>query len=636
MSVQDRYKKKFAATAERLTLAEYLSRAKEDSSYYLTPAERMLKAFGEPELVDVSKNERLNRIFFGRKIRVYKPFADFFGLEEVVDSIHSFLTHSAQGLEERKQILYLLGPVGGGKSSLAERLKELMEQEPFYAIEGSPIWDNPLSLFQPSDAEEIGIPARYLTGRISPWLTEKLKELDGDIFSLTVVKMYPDQHQRQAIAKTEPGDENTQDVSTLTGKVLLNKLVEFEEHHPYAYGYTGGLCRGNRGMLEFVEMFKAPIKVLHPLLTATQEGNYNPTEALPAIPFEGIILAHSNESEWESFKEDKKNEAFIDRVYVVKVPNCMRITDNIKILQKLIDTSSLSNAPIAPGTLDLLSKFMIYTRVHNPDNSDVMAKMLTYDGQNCKAKYPTAKTISEYRTPEIAAVEGMDGMSSRAAFKLISKVFNFDPTEIAADGVHMLWLMKQFILEQYSNSEYRDSCIRFVEKYLEKEYLDKVAGEIRTSFFDSHEGWAQATFDKYVLYADHWIQDHDFLDPETGQQYDLKSLNSYCDTIERPAGISNAKDFRHEVVNFVLRYRSENKGKTPNWSTYKKLSEVIEKNLLKNGEDLIMDIVSHSTHANKDDQKKYNVFLENMKKNGYTESQVKRIVSWLQKMRSKK
>ena len=56
-------------------------------------------------------------------------------------------------------------------------------------------------------------------------------------------------------------------------------------------------------MLEFVEMFKAPIKMLHPLLTATQEGNYMGTESFGAIQFQGIILAHSNESEWQKFKK---------------------------------------------------------------------------------------------------------------------------------------------------------------------------------------------------------------------------------------------------------------------------------------------------------------------------------------------
>ena len=96
-------------------------------------------------------------------------------------------------------------------------------------------------------------------------------------------------------------------------------------------------------MLEFVEMFKAPIKMLHPLLTATQESNYIGTENIGAIPFNGIILAHSNEAEWQSFKNNRNNEAFIDRICVIKVPYCLRVTEEQKIYEKL-----LSRAPNSP------------------------------------------------------------------------------------------------------------------------------------------------------------------------------------------------------------------------------------------------------------------------------------------------
>ena len=41
--------------------------------------------------------------------------------------------------------------------------------------------------------------------------------------------------------------------------------------------------------------------------------------------------------------------------------------------------------------------------------------------------------------------------------------------------------------------------------------------------------------------------------------------------IEKPAGISNPKDFRNEIVNFVLRARANNAGKNPNWTSYEKL-----------------------------------------------------------------
>ena len=125
---------------------------------------------------------------------------------------------------------------------------------------------------------------------------------------------------------------------------------------PDAYSYSGGLNRANQGILEFVEMFKAPIKMLHPLLTATQEGNYVGTENIGAIPFSGIIMAHSNEAEWQSFRANKNNEAFIDRIYVIKVPYCLRATEEKKIYEKLIRSSELASAPCAPATLEMLAQ----------------------------------------------------------------------------------------------------------------------------------------------------------------------------------------------------------------------------------------------------------------------------------------
>ena len=128
------------------------------------------------------------------------------------------------------------------------------------------------------------------------------------------------------VTKTEPGDENNQDISSLVGKVDIRKLETYAQDDPDAYSYSGGLCLANQGLLEFVEMFKAPIKVLHPLLTATQEGNFKGTEGFGAIPFDGIVLAHSNESEWKTFRNNKNNEAFLDRIYIVKVPYCLRVS----------------------------------------------------------------------------------------------------------------------------------------------------------------------------------------------------------------------------------------------------------------------------------------------------------------------
>src|SRR5512145_3388005 len=170
----------------RLTLREYLEGCRSDPSMYAGTAERMLRAIGEPELVDTSRDARLGRIFMNRTIKVYSAFKDFYGLEETIERIVGFFRHAAQGLEEKKQIMYLLGPVGGGKSSLAERLKELIEKVPFYAIKGSPVHESPLGLFNlhedgPILEEDYGIPRRYLGTIMSPWAVKRLREFGGDI-----------------------------------------------------------------------------------------------------------------------------------------------------------------------------------------------------------------------------------------------------------------------------------------------------------------------------------------------------------------------------------------------------------------------------------------------------------------------
>src|ERR1700716_367486 len=369
MDIYSSFATRFEKTREEeFSLEEYLALCKDDPATYATAGERMLTAIGEPELLDTRHDSRLSRIFANKVIKIYPAFREFYGTEEVIEQVVSYFRHAAQGLEERKQILYLLGPVGGGKSSIAEKLKSLMETVPFYCIKGSPINESPLGLFNEEEdgvilEEDYGIPRRYLRTIPSPWAVKRLHEFNGDINQFRVVRRYPSVLKQIAVAKTEPGDENNQDISSLVGKVDIRKLEDYSQDDPDAYSYSGGLCLANQGLLEFVEMFKAPIKVLHPLLTATQEGNYKGTEGFGAIPFDGVILAHSNESEWKTFRNNKNNEALLDRIFVVKVPYCLRVSEEVKIYEKLLRNSSLAKATCAPGTLKMMSQFATLTRL---------------------------------------------------------------------------------------------------------------------------------------------------------------------------------------------------------------------------------------------------------------------------------
>ena len=637
MSIFSNYKSRYSAIEqEELSLQEYLDLCKKDQSVYASAAERMLNAIGEPEFVDTARDPRLSRIFSNKLIKRYPSFSEFYGMEEAIEQIVSYFKHAAQGLEEKKQILYLLGPVGGGKSSLAERLKWLMERIPFYAIKGSPINESPLCLFNPEEdgdilKEEYGVPRRYLKGMMSPWAVKRLHEYKGDLSKFRVVKLYPSVLDQIAVSKTEPGDENNQDISSLVGKVDIRMLEEYAQHDPDAYSFSGGLCKANQGIMEFVEMFKAPIKVLHPLLTATQEGNYNSTEGMGSIPFEGIILAHSNESEWQTFKNNKTNEAFIDRVYIVKVPYCSRVSEEIHIYEKLLENSSLSEAPCAPDTLRMLAQFSILSRLIEPENSSIYSKMRVYDGENLKDTDPKAKSLQEY-SDNAGVNEGMDGLSTRFAFKILSKVFNFDSSEIAANPVHLLYVLEKEVEQQQFAQEVQEKYIRFIKEFLAPKYIEFLGKEIQTAYLESYSEYGQNIFDRYVTYADFWIQDQEYRDPETGDILDRAAINEELEKIEKPAGISNPKDFRHEIVNFVLRARASNKGKNPAWLSYEKMRTVIEKKMFSNTEDLL-PVISFNAKASSEDQSKHAEFVRRMIKRGYTEKQVRLLSEWYIRVR---
>ena len=628
-----RYEKK---REEEFSMQEYLAICKRDHLAYATASERMLHAIGEPELVDTRNDPRLSRIFANKIIKIYPAFREFYGTEEVIEQVVSYFRHAAQGLEERKQILYLLGPVGGGKSSIAEKLKQLMEHVPFYAIKGSPVNESPLGLFNEDEdgailEEDYGIPRRYLRTIPSPWAVKRLQEFNGDINQFRVVKRYPSVLKQIAISKTEPGDENNQDISSLVGKVDIRKLEEYSQDDPDAYSYSGGLCLANQGLMEFVEMFKAPIKVLHPLLTATQEGNFKGTEGFGAIPFDGVILAHSNESEWKAFKNNKNNEAFLDRIYIVKVPYCLRVSDETKIYEKLLRNSSLSEAPCAPGTLKMMAQFAVLSRLKEPENSSLFSKMLVYDGENLKDTDPKAKSMYEY--VDYAGVdEGMNGLSTRFAYKILSKVFNFDTTEVAANPVHLLYVLEQQIEREQFPPETEQKYLSYIKEHLAQRYVEFIGKEIQTAYLESYSEYGQNIFDRYVMFADFWIQDQEFRDPDTGESFDRNALNNELEKIEKPAGISNPKDFRNEIVNFVLRARAQNAGKNPLWTSYEKLKTVIEKKMFSNTEELL-PVISFNAKASADDANKHEEFVKRMVEKGYTAKQVRLLCEWYLRVR---
>ena len=634
--VFDTFKDSFSrARTVEFTLKEYLERCRDDKEMFASAAERMLAAIGEPKLVDTSRDPRLGRIFQNRTIKVYPYFKDFYGMEETVERIVGFLRHAAQGLEERKQILYLLGPVGGGKSSLAERLKQLMEEQPIYVLKAgdrvSPIYESPLGLFDPARHAEMlereyGIPRRRLPGLCSAWAVKRLDEFGGDISRFSVVRMQPSRLRQIGIAKTEPGDENNQDISSLVGKVDIRKLEFFGQDDPDAYSYSGGLNMTTQGLLEFVEMFKAPLKMLHPLLTATQDRTYVGTENVGAMPYQGIIIAHSNESEWQSFRANRTNEAFLDRICVIKVPYCLRVDEEVKIYEKLLTQSELVDAPCAPGTLEMMARFSVLTRLKPHENSNLFSKMRVYNGENLKDTDPRARTVHEYR--DAAGIdEGMTGLSTRFAYKTLSETFNFDSEEVSADPVHLMYVLEMAIRREQFAEDVEKRYLEFIKDELAPRYAEYIGKEIQKAYLESYDDYGQNLFDRYIAYADAWVENQDFKDPDTGQIFDRATLDQELSKTEKPAGIANPKDFRNEVVKYALRQRAQNGGRNPRWTVYEKIREVIEERMFSQVEELL-PVISFGTKKDSESAEKHAAFLSRMVAHGYSERQVRRLVEW--------
>ena len=344
-----------------------------------------------------------------------------------------------------------------------------------------------------------------------------------------------------------------------------------------------------------------------------------------------IITGNCNFSENASFTNNKKNEAFVDRMGVVKVPYTLRVTEEAKIYEKMLRESSLANAPLAPHTLNLLARFSVLSRLEEHQNSTLYAKLCVYDGQDVRETEPRAKSLTEYKDAATEN-EGTTGISTRFAMTVLASVFNYDASEVAADPIHLFVVLRQAIERAQFPQEQEEKYLSFVNDELESRYAKDIEKDIQTCYVESYATFGQNLFDRYVQHADAWMENADFRDPDTGTMLDRSALNDELSKVEKAAGIGNPKDFRSEVVRFCLRYRANNGGNNPDWRSYEKIREVIEAKMFGNMEDLL-PVISFGAKQDSETAEKHQNFLARMMEKGYTEKQVRRVVEWFARAR---
>ena len=513
----------------------------------------------------------------------YNFFArDLFGLNRTLDQLVEYFSSAARRLEVRKRILLLMGPVGGGKSTIVTLLKRGLEQYSrtpegaVYAIKGCPMHEEPLHLIpevmRPEFEKEYGV---HIEGDLCPVCRVNLEETyQGRIEDVRVERIVFSEKHRVGIGTFSPSDEKSQDISELVGSVDLSTIGRYgSESDPRAYRFDGELNVANRGLMEFIEMLKAQDEFLYSLLTLSQEQSIK-TSRFSLIYADEAIIAHTNENEYNAFVSNKRNEALKDRIILVKVPYNLRVSDEIRIYEKLLAEGGLEGIHVAPHTLRVASTFAILTRLEESKKAgmSLMKKLKLYDGQDVEGFTP--KDVKELR--EEAQREGMIGISPRYIINRLSSALVQENTK-CVNPLDALRALKDG-LEQHTGitREEKDKYLNFIYE-TRKEYDEMAKTEVQKAFVYSFEESARTLLNNYLDNVEAFCNKQKLRDPITDEEVDPDE--KLMRSIEEQIGITeNAKKaFREEIL--IRISTLARRGQTFDYTSHERLKEAIEKKL---------------------------------------------------------
>lgn len=607
-----RHKEEFSGT-----LLDYLDIVRRDPDLAMLAHERMYRIILEPGVDNIKTEDdpRLRRIFGNDTIRRYQFFtADFYGIDKVIMEIVRYFHSAAMRGEESRQVLYLVGPVGSGKSSLMETLKRALENgPPVYALQGCPMREEPLHLIPKHLRERFQeILGVHIEGDLCPVCRYRLlNEFEGEYERFPVVLKNYSIRSRQGVAVVPPVDPNNQDTSVLVGSVDISKMDLYPEDDPRVLSLNGAFNAGNRGIVEFIEIFKNDVEYLHAILTATQEKSIPSPGKNSMIYFDGIILAHSNEAEWNKFKADHTNEAILDRIVKIEVPYCLELDQEIKIYQKILRKSNFA-AHIAPHTIEMASTFAILSRLNPSARVDMIAKMHIYNGEEVVQKDSTQRVdIQELR--EEAGREGLGGISTRFIMKAIDNALSESEHDCINPIIVLESLIKAVRAADLSEEE-RKRLLAYLQDTVKKEYHRILEKEITKAFIHGYREQAETLFNNYIDHAEAYVNRVKLKDRNTGEE--LEPDEAFLESIEAGIGLSGAaaRGFRHDVTAYMFSLLRNHK--KIDYDSYEPLKEAIEKKLMASVRELSR-VITQSRVRDGEQHIKYNAMVEQMKENGY-------------------
>jgi serine protein kinase len=611
------------------TMIEYLEIIRANPAIHKLAHKRLYDMINDQGTVevDLEQNPRMKRIFKGEKLKVHNFFADeFFGMEKTINQIVRYFHSASLKGEESRQVLYLVGPVGSGKSSLVERLKKGLEQlPPIHAIENCPMFEEPLHLvprhLRKEFSKMLGV---EIEGDLCPVCRYRLKEEFQGKWEDVPVRTYDFSiRAKRGVGVVPPVDPNNQDTSVLIGGEDISKLDLYSEGDPRVLDLTGALNVGNRGMVEFIEVFKNETEYLHAMITATQEKSIPAPGRHGMIYVDTCIVAHSNEAEWKKFKSDHTNEAILDRIVTVRVPYNMRLSEEVKIYKKIIRQSQFT-ADVAPHTIEMASMFAILSRLEATNKCDLLTKLKLYNGEEVVEKGKT-KRIDVVELREEAKSEGMNGISTRFIMKALDNALSDNIEQNAIHPISVREALVQMVKESDFADDVKKRYLEFLQDTLHKEYLEVLEKEITKAFVYSYQEQAESLFQNYLDHAESYVTKKKFKDRSTGEV--LEPDEGFMKSIEEQiAIIGTACDgFRQEVIAFL--WSAGRRGEKVNYESYEPLKEAIEKKLMASVRDLSR-IITKARTRDDDQRKKYGRMVEQLIRNGYPASCVDVILKY--------
>ena len=597
---------------------DYLAILKDNPNLAELAHKRMHKMILEKgvEILKPEENPRVKKIYGNEAIRKYGFFKDeFYGIDKVIMKLVNYFNSAAMKGEESRQVLYLVGPVGAGKSSLVESLKKALEDcNHVYALEGCPMHEEPLHLIpkhlRSQFEKQLGV---QIEGDLCPACRYRLKnEFHGKYEDFKIVTTNFSIRSRKGIGVVPPVDPNNQDTSILTGSVDISKMDLYSEDDPRIFSLNGAFNVGNRGLVEFIEVFKNDVEYLHTIITATQEKSVPSPGKGSMIYFDGVIVAHSNEAEWNKFKSDHTNEAILDRIVKIEVPYCLELDEEKKIYEKILRRSNFS-AHISPHTIEFAAMFAILSRLSPSAKVDPMTKLKIYNGDEIVEKGTTKRIdIMELRE-EAGSYEGMKGISTRFIIKTIDNALS-NSEHNCINPLSIMESIIRSVKEMDIGAEDKKRYLGFVQDNIRKEYNKVLEKEITKAFIHSYREQAESLFDNYIDNAEAYVNRAKIKDLSTGEE--LNPDEEFMRNIEEQIGVSDAssKGFRADVTSYMF-YLVRNGGRI-NYTSYEPLKEAIEKKLMASVKELSR-IITKTRVRDKDQKEKYNAMVEEMKNAGY-------------------